>query len=151
MRMRRTVVGIYVYGGKAYLPVQARIKAGIFVDVEPVYSANLTVEDLVSAAEKVLAHGIAQIPDPTREEMRRHERPILDATKVSSWRALARKGTSYDVSWTDEAILLNMSRLTTKGAWEFDPEKMRTLPLGTTLPDIIAFILEDIATRPELK
>ncbi len=145
------VVGIYVWRGKAYLPVQAQFESGIYVDVEPVYTANLSVEDLVSAAEKVLAHGIAHLPNPTREEWRRHKSPILAATRASSWKALARNGTSYDIGWGDKEIRLDMSRLNKDGTWEFDPTRVRTFPPGTPLADIMAIVLEDIRSRPELR
>jgi len=43
-----------------------------------------------------------------------------------------------------------MSRLDKQGRWEWDPAKTRTFPADTPLPDIIAVILEDMRSRPEL-
>lgn len=148
--MQLNVVGIYVWGGKAYLPIQARLESGAFMDIEPVYTASLNAEDLLAAIEKVLAAGHPRLPDPTREEMRRRKDPVLAATKVRSWKELARIGASYDIAWTDKEIRVNMSRLDKKGRWEFDPGKMRIFPPNTPLPDVIAVILEDIQSRPEL-
>jgi hypothetical protein len=150
MNMQLVVVGIYVWRGKAYLPVQAQFESGIFVDIEPVYTASLNVEEMAFAAEKVLAAGHSRLPDPTKEEWQQHKSPLLTATKARGWKELARTGASYDISWTDKEIRVNMSRLDKKGRWEIDPGKVRTFPPNTPLKDIITVILEDIQSRPEL-
>ena len=120
------------------------------IDIEPVYVASPDNEDLSSAVAKVLAIGHPQLPTPTREELRQCRSPILAATKARSWRELARTGASYTISWTDKEIRVNMSRLDKKGRWEYDPEKRRTFPPDTSLQDIVAVVLEDIRSRPEL-
>lgn len=148
--MQLVVVSVVVWHGKAYLPVKAQLASGPFMDIEPVYTASLNAEDLLAAIKKVLAAGHPRLPDPTREEMRRRKDPVLAATKVRSWKELARIGASYNIAWTDKEIRVNMSRLDKKGRWEFDPGKMRIFPPDTPLPGIIAVILEDIRSRPEL-
>ncbi len=148
--MRLRVVGIYVWRGKAYLPVQAQLESGPFMDIEPVYTAGLNAEELISAVEKVLAAGHPRLPDPTREEMRQRKDPVLMATKARSWKELAQTGASYTIGWTDKEIRVDISRLDKKGRWEFDPEKTRIFPPDASLPDLIAVILEDIWSRPEL-
>jgi hypothetical protein len=148
--MKRQLVGIYVWRGKAYLPVEARIESGMWMDVEPVYTAGLKVEELLSVVKKVLAAGHPCLPNPTREEMQQRKDPILTATKARSWKELARTGASYSISWTDKEIQVNMSRLDKKGRWEYDPEKMRSFLTDTPLQDIIHVILEDIQSRPEV-
>jgi hypothetical protein len=37
-----------------------------------------------------------------------------------------------------------------QGRWQNDPAKVRTFPLDTPLEDVLAVILEDIRSRPEL-
>lgn len=148
--MRGAVVGIYVWRGKAYLPVKARIESGFFMDIEPVYTAGLDAEELLSAVEKVLAAGHPCLPDPTREEMRQRKSPVLAATGARSWKELARTGASYSIDWTEQEIQVYMSRLDKQGRWEWDPAKTRIFPPDTPLPDIIAVILEDMRSRPEL-
>lgn len=148
--MRRAVVGIYIWRGKAYLPIRARIESGAFMDIEPVYTAGLNTEELVSAVEKVLAAGHPRLPDPTQEDMRRRKDPVLAATGARSWKELARTGAAYTIDWTDKEVQVDMSRLDKQGRWEWDPKKTRTFPPDTPLPDIIAVILEDIRSRPEL-
>lgn len=148
--MKRQLVGIYVWRGKAYLPVEARIESGMWMDIEPVYTSGLNAEELLSAVEKVLAAGHPRLPNPTREEMQQRRSPILKATKARSWKELARAGASYTVSWTDERIRVEMSRLDEKGRWEYDPEKRHIFPPDTPLQEIVAVILEDIRSRPEV-
>jgi len=147
---RRRLVGIYVWHGKAYLPVQARLESGMWMDLEPVYIADLNTKDLLLAIEKVLAAGHPRLPDPTREEMRQRKDPILKATKAHSWKELARTGAAYSISWTGEEITVYMSRLDKKGRWEYDPEKTRAFPPETPLEEIVAVILEDIRSRSEV-
>lgn len=145
------VVSIYVWHGKAYLPVQAQFESGVFVAIEPVYTANLNAEDLLAAVKMVLAAGHPRLPNPTREEMQQRKDPVLAATKARSWKELARTGAAYTTDWTDKEIRVDMSRLDKKGRWEYDPEKMRTFPPDTPLQDIVAVILEDIQSRPEVR
>jgi len=42
--MNRRSVSLVVWHGKAYLPCQARIEAGMWMDIEPVYIADVDVE-----------------------------------------------------------------------------------------------------------
>lgn len=148
--MRKQSVSIVVWHGKAYLPVKARLESGLWMDLEPVHVADLNTESLLSAIEKVLIAGHPRLPNPTQEEMRQREDPILKATGARSWKELARSGASYSISWTEGGIQVNMSRLDRKGKWEWDPEKMRAFPPDTSLREVLAVILEDIQSRPEV-
>lgn len=148
--MRRQEVGIYIWQGKAYLPTQGRFESGIWVDLEPIYVADLSLESLVAALEKVLAAGHSRLTDPTKEEWQKRKDPVLAATKAHSWKALARNGMSYSVGWTDDQIRVDMSMVDGKGRWQFDPEKTRIFPIDTNLQTVANVILEDIRSRPEL-
>ncbi len=149
--MQSRAIIIYVYHGKAYLPTQVKFESGIRADAEPVYTANLTLQDLVHAAEKVLTTGEARLPDPTREEWRRRKSPTLDATKARSWKELERSGASYSVAITDALVRVDVSRLDEMGQYQFDPAKARIFPPDTPLQDIMQVILDDIQSRPELR
>jgi hypothetical protein len=148
--MNMRLVVIYVWHCKAYLPVQAQFESGPFTGIEPVYTTNLTADELVSAVENVLAAGHPRLLNLTREEMRQRKDPVLTVTKARSWKELARTGASYTIGWTDKETRVDMSRLDKKGRWEIDPGKVRTFPPNTPLKDIITVILEDIQSRPEL-
>lgn len=144
------IVDIYIWRGKAYLPVVAKLESGAYLIIGPVYTAGLNAEELIAAIEKVLAAGHPRRPDPTREEMRKLKDPVLAATGARTWKELARTGATYDISWTDKEIQVEMYRLDKQGRWEPDPAKRRIFPPDTPLPEIIAVILEDIRSRPEL-
>lgn len=148
--MNRRSVGIVIWHGKAYLPCQARIEAGMWMDIEPVYVTDVDGEGLKSAVEKVLAFGHPLLPNPTLEEVKRLKSPLLSATKARSWKELARTGTSYGIYWTDQQIRVDMSYRDKQGRWQNDPAKVRIFPLDTSLEEIIAAILDDIQTRPEV-
>jgi hypothetical protein len=145
------IVGIYVWRGRAFLPVQAQYESGIFVDVEPAHSAELNVSDLTKAVLAVKDAGHTQIPDPkTREEFQARKDPVMAATGARSWKQLAQEGASYTIGWTDTEVHINMSRLDKKGRWEYDPAKVQKLSPDTHVKQIVQIILEDIQSRPEL-
>ena len=144
------VIGIYVWQGKAYLPVQARLESGVWVDTEPVYVADLRVDELTSKIERVIAAGHLTLPDPSREEWQQREDPILVSTGARSWKELARNGASYTISQDDDEIRLDMSYTDKKGRWQNDPKKARSFPRETPLITIVKVILEDIDSRPEI-
>lgn len=148
--MIRQAASIVVWHGKAYLPVLGRFESGVWAHLDPVYVADLDPESLLLAIGKVLAAGHPRLPTPTREDMKRYERTMLKATGARNWKELAKAGASYSINWTDKEIQVSMSRLDKKGRWEWNPEKMRTLPPDTPLQEIVAVILEDIRSRPEV-
>jgi len=147
--MTRGAVAI-VRRGKAYLAVLAKVEGGPYLMVEPVFTADLTVDSLTAAFEQVIVAGHPQIPSLTEEEMQKRKDPILRATGVSSWKRLAENGSSYSIEWGEDTIVLYISRLDRKGRFEVDPAKTRTFARDTPLPTIVEAILEDVRSRPEL-
>lgn len=143
------VIGIYIWQGKAYLPVQARLESGVWVDVEPVAIADLTMDALATAVERVIAAGHRTLPDPTGEEWQQRKDPVLPATGARSWKELARNGASYTISQEDDEIRVDMSYTDKKGRWQNDPEKVRVFPRETPPTRIAKVILDDIESRVE--
>lgn len=145
------LVVIDVWRGKSYLPTQAKFESGIFVDTEPVHVADLIVDSLVQAIQAAKDAGHELLPDPrTREEFLARKSPVLKATGARSWKHLAQRGANYSIGWTENEVRIDMSRLDKKGRWEYDPNKVRTLPPDTPLEEIVEIILEDLKTRPEV-
>jgi hypothetical protein len=145
------VVGIYIWKGKAYLPSQAQFESGIFVDVNPVHIVNIDKLELISAIKNVKDSETRIIPDPrSQEEFQDRNDPILESTGAKNWMELARYGANYDISWVDNEVRINISRIDRKGRWEFDPNKVQVLKPNTPLEKIVDIILVDINTRPEL-
>ena len=143
-------VDIVVWRGKAYFPALGRFPSGIYTAIEPVYVAELKSNELIIAAEKIIALGISPVPEVTVEEWRKRSDPILKATRARSWRRLGQMGASYGISWTEQHIRVDMSYRDKQGRWQNDPAKVRIFPLDMPLEEIIAVILADIQTRPEV-
>lgn len=148
--MKLTVVGIYVWREKAYLPVQAQFESGIFTNIEPVLVVNLDTDELVSAIQKVKDVGCPKLPEPTRKEWLERKDPVLAATKARSWKELARRGASYTIGWANKEARLDVSRVDKQGRWENDPAKVKVFPEDTPLQVIVTIILEDISSRSKL-
>lgn len=144
------VAGAIVRRGKAYLAVNAHMEGGGYLAIEPVFTADLTVDSLIATFEQVIAAGHPQIPTPTKEEMQKRKDPILKAAGVRSWRELAKGGADYTIEWKEDTITLYISRLDHKGRFEVDPAKTRTFAKETPLRTIVEAILEDVRSRPEL-
>ena len=144
---------MFVRQGKAYLPVVAQTEAGLFMGIEPVYMAELTIEDLVAALEKVLTAGHPRVAHPTQEEWPRllRESPLLRAAKVKSRRAFFQHCVSYDISWTEQAVIVYVSQPDHLGRAELASAKKLSFPKETPLRAIVEAILEDVRSRPELQ
>lgn len=109
------VASVIIYRGKAYVPTTAQMEADPYLDIEPVYLADLTVDELTQALERAIAAGNPKIPTPSLEEFQHRKDPILAATGARSWRALARQGRAYTIEWRGDKILLYFSELDGKG------------------------------------
>ncbi|WP_423222833.1 hypothetical protein [Candidatus Amarolinea aalborgensis] len=103
------IVDIVAWPGKGYLSAVGRFPSGIYTAIEPVYVAELKPDELMIAAEKIIALGISHLPEVTAEEWRKRPGPILKATKARSWRRLGHMGASYGISWTEQHIWVDMS------------------------------------------
>lgn len=149
----KMVVAIIAWHGKAYLPCYGRVKPDFYREIGPVYVVDINEGELLPALQKVLAAGLPHISGSrTREEADRLERgaSTLEVTKARSWKELAKAGAAYVILGSDKEIRVEMSRLDRKGWWEFDPEKRRIFPPDAPLEEIVAVILEDIRSRPEV-
>jgi hypothetical protein len=141
---------LFMWRGKAYVPVLARYASGMYTSVDPVIVAGLNPDELTSAVRTVLAAGHPHLPNPTKEEVQNRKDPVLAAAKARSLREMMRTGASYSISWTNQAVRVDMSLRDKKGRWENDPAKARILPSDTSLEDIVSLILADARSRPEL-
>jgi hypothetical protein len=142
------IVVIYVWKEMAYVPVQDQFESGIFLGVEPVYTASLTIDDLSRVVREVKSIGHKIVPDPkTREEYKSRKDPVLVATGTRSWKKIARTGYSYTICWTDKQVRIDMSRLDKQDRWEYDPNKITILPSDASLEEILQIIMNDINER----
>jgi hypothetical protein len=141
------VAGILIRQGKAYLPTQSKVGTGTFIEVEPVLVADITVEDLLSALDRLSAAGHPPGPAMTREFWQQRNDPVLAATGAKSWKKLAKDSASYSIEWSQGGITLYMSRLDKKGRFEEDTGKTRLFDPDISLEVILEIILEDVVSR----
>lgn len=147
------VAGVFVYRGKAYVPTEALLEGGgtgTFMVVEPIYTADLTVNDLTNVLEGVATVGHPVIPEPRILGYPPNRDPVLRVAKVRSWRQLARSGASYTIIWEPDAIVLYISRLDRQSRFETDEAKTRKFSPDTPIRSIVEAIVLDAESRPEL-
>ena len=144
------MVELIVRKQKGYVPVVARDDDGLYILVDPVFTVNLDAAEITAAFEKALAAGHPPFPDVTAEEWRKRVDPTLRAAKVKSWKKLAEGGAAYVLSWFQDVVRVDMSRLDRQGRFGDDLSKRRVLPKDTPLRELVEIIMEDIRSRPEL-
>ena len=142
--------GIMVRQGTAYLPVMAQTEHGVYMQAEPVFTADLTNESLTAALEQVTALGNPRVPHPSQEEWRRWKSPVLKAAKVRSWKQMAQGGAAYSIVWGDEEIVLYISHPEDPAKWRQAPVTTRVFSRNASLRTIVDSILEDVALHPDL-
>ena len=144
------LVGVIVRQGRAYIPTTARTPKGLMVAINPIYTVECNLENLVQIMERMEVVGNPQIADLDWEAFHRHD-PTLQAAKVRSWKELAQGGASYTIEWLPgEEITLYTSMLDKRGRFVDDPAKTRTFPPNTPTSVVVGAIWSDICSRPEL-
>lgn len=148
-------VSVVVYRGQAYIPTTARIEgemAGAYMQIEPVYTSDLTVSGIAPILEELAEQGNPTMPTPSRETLRAYGGgPMLKAAGVRSWKTLAKGGASYGIYWLENEVRLYVSKLDEKGRFVDDPAKTRHFPPGVHIRTIVEAVLEDVRSRPELR
>ena len=139
------IAGVLIRKGRAYLPVNAKIQGDGYLEMEPVFEAELTEDALIAALEKIIAAGHPLIPPPSKEEMKRRKDPVLIATGAKSWNQLAKDSFSYTIAWHDGNIKLFLHALDEKGRFASGLGRYTTFQEGTPLSTIVKAILDDVA------
>ncbi len=158
----RCAVDITVRAGKGYLPTLHKSeKHHLYVPREPVLVAELTPEGLAAAIRQKLAEGNPPIELPEdRAEFSKwwkeatrgkgKSSPVVKAAGVKSWKEFGQKARAYSIGWTDNRIIVDMSKPFERGGFLYDPKKAREFPPDTPLEQIVEVLLEDMRSIPEL-
>ena len=147
--MKINITQIVLWEGKAYVPSNAQYRNGIFTGVEPIFIIRPTLEELIPIVHSVMAKEPVLLPDPSQEEVKARYELIPKITGARSWRRLCQKGINYVIGFSEKGVTLTMSRLDSKGRWEYDPNKEKNYPMGTSLTVVVHDILDDLASRPK--
>ena len=140
-------IGVFIHKARAYVPTVARLETGLYQQIAPVHTANLTVDELTEALEQAVAAGHPRLPLFSEEELKRYRNPLLKAAGVRSMKALIECGASYTIEWAGDAVMLYLSARDKKGQFIYGPEIR--FPLDSSVRPIAKAILEDVSKHPE--
>lgn len=138
---------VIICNDKAFISVEGKTDSGLYVDMEPVFVSNVSIEEIKSNLAKVQAFGHPRVQILSSEDRNMAAKVMLKATGAKSWKELGRTGFCYTFSGNESYIFLQISRLDKKGRWEYDPEKEHTFPLDTPLDEVIQIIIDDYHSR----
>jgi len=143
------IAAIYLLKGKAYLPTQVRFEMEGSIDSEPVYCCDIHPTEIVKALEIVLETQKQRLPlqESMKEIYEQAASVILRATKLRSWKQLAKVSASYMIVWDQDKIALSISQLDSKGRFEFPKSKKQVFPKNTSLDKLVEVILRDYHSR----
>ncbi len=147
-----TLMQISIRLGKAYLPVLAKTDTGLFLLIEPIYTADLTLDSLSAAMERVRAAGHPPMPHPSPKEWQHiiRKNPLLRAAKVKNWKEFSQSSIGYDIEWTKQNVVLRVYKIDHRG-WSIGPLKEIHFPTDVSLQTLAEAILEDVRLRPEVQ
>ncbi len=146
---RFDIASIYLLKGKAYLPTQVRFEMEGSIHGEPVYCCDIQQTEIVKALEKVLETQQQRLPHPEsmKEVYEQAALPMLRATKLRSWKQLAKVSASYMIRWDQDEIALSISQLDSRGRFEFPKSKKQIFPKNTSLDELVEAVLRDYWSR----
>jgi len=145
--MTKLAAGVIVYETKAVVPTTALTDAGYYLQIEPAICSDLSLSGLTAALREITATGNPPTRALLRDEFKQRVDPVLQALKVRSWLALAKKGASFGIYWDDEQTVVSVSRLDKRGRFEDDGEHERRLPADTPLEAVAQAIIDDLRRR----
>ena len=140
---------VIIRHNKAYVPSTVQMDNGAFLQVEPVYIADLNIKELTQALTQVLAADAPVVPEPTREEFKNRRDPLLAATGTRSWKAMARDSLGYGIEWTDAGVWISLPELDKQGRFAASTVSSPRIefPTNTGMGNIAMAILNDAADR----
>ena len=140
---------MFVRKGKAYIPTLAKTDKGVYVTINPVFTVELNIAELMRVTEDILKIGHPEMKHPTKDQLAKMGHPMLKAADVSSWKKLSEGGTAYWIIWRKEEIVLEFSKKGERGSFAVDSSKTQHFPNGTDLRMILQVMLDDLKSHPE--
>ena len=141
------VLALMVRQGKAYVPVKARTDTGLYVDAEPVFVSDLSLDGLRGVLDLAVAAGHPPIPHPTQEGWRRWRSPVLKAAGVRSWKQMASGAISYVIMWRGKKVSLFISQVEDGADWRKASATERSFAPDVELGMLAEAILQDLRER----
>lgn len=118
-----------------YVPTVAQAEAGPRLGIDPVAVVSVTdTEALQRAIKEAMSKGNPIIPAVTRDTF---PKPVvLKYAKVKSWSAFERGTLLWTIVAKAGNYEIKPGRKRPDRGWEDDPEKIESLPPGTTLDEV---------------
>jgi hypothetical protein len=140
----------YLRRGIVYVPTEAKIKTGGYMDIDPVFVIPIhDTNGIRSALKEVIAKGNPVIPPILRDDY--PEPCLLKYAGVKTWGAFAKGAytwTMYDLN--GQYKIAGKRKMRPRG-WVEDPEQIVILPAGATADDacdqLIAMVQAKAATH----
>lgn len=143
------LVAVTIWNNKAYIPTSARYEnGGPFTNLEPVYVVDPKQSELFPLVQRLLSQKNEILPNPTIEEVKFRQGLLPKVTGAHNWKRLGTNGITYNIVFTEERFILEISDKDSKGRWIFPLEKQIDFPANTDLSIVIQTILSDFEKRP---
>lgn len=120
-------VAVYRYGGRLFVPTEARTTAGFWIEVEPVRDAPMDPGPLASALRDAVTAGTATVPAPLAP----NSRPVmLDHVAARSYSEFARKARVWQAVFSASATRVEQFKELPEGGWVPDPTNLQVSDSG---------------------
>ncbi len=136
-------VAIFMVKDKAYLPCFGIYPSGIITHINPVYICDINENELVAYIKKVIDSGVQQLAEISAEEWKSQKKPLLEATRLKSWKELAKNSIGYGLEWVDQSIILTFSSSIKNDRQEIYTSKTLSFRIDTPIKEIVTLILAD--------
>jgi hypothetical protein len=142
-----TFLHFYVRKRKVIIPTVAQTDEGFFIDVAPVemLSANRTSQ-LRDTLTNALTSGNKQVQTPEAGDP---GSVVLEAVGIKRWEAFEKQSALYTIFSTTGSTTVYVTGRGEDGMWTQDKANETVFPAETPKSDIIEWIINDIARRPE--
>lgn len=138
---------IIFWQGKAFIPTNAIYENGRRILIEPVQVMVPDQDELVQAVEKGLNIEPELLPALSQEEAKYLSRCLLQKFGAHSWKGLNRIGSNYSIVNSEKGLILEKSRLSKKGRWKNDPDRVKIFSPDVSLAVLIQVLLDDLNLR----
>src|SRR6185295_844735 len=122
---------LYLRKGTVYVPTVAQTEAGFYLDIEPVRVVPISDFNKVRGAIlDAIDEGNPTVFTPPVDNFPKEV--VLKYATVKSWAAFERDAFVWTIDQKDGKYQIKPGRRRPDRGWEDDPEKIESMPSGTT-------------------
>jgi len=133
-----------------YLPTEAKVKTGGYMDIEPVSIAPVNDENRIrSALKEVIGRGNPVIPEILRDDY--PEPCLLKYAGVKSWGAFVKGAFCWGIDDFEGYYRVIGQRKARPRGWEDDPDQTVILPSDATIDDLCDKLITMVQAKAALQ